>query len=81
MFVPTGRDLTPDRKETLRAGIAALLDTSDVKTGEAGMAWSIPMSQSHLPAAKKSLIIPAKLQVIYCVLCNFNALYVEAGGM
>ncbi|KAK3084266.1 hypothetical protein FSP39_010828 [Pinctada imbricata] len=56
------RDITPDRKETLRAGIAALLDTSDVKSGEAGMAWSIPMSQSHPPANKKSLIIPAKLQ-------------------
>ncbi|XP_033748027.1 protein moonraker-like [Pecten maximus] len=54
-------DGTPDRKATMRAGIAALVEAGELKKGRAGMAWEV---SGHQPsqAAAKSLILPAKLQ-------------------
>ncbi|XP_061197750.1 protein moonraker-like [Saccostrea echinata] len=63
-----GRTLTPERRATLQAGIAALMQGDKQKsltdlteggkqTSNAGMAWEIPISKP-----KKSLIIPGKLQ-------------------
>ncbi|XP_062568030.1 protein moonraker-like [Saccostrea cucullata] len=65
---PQGRTLTPERRATLQAGIAALMQGDKQKSqadlteggkqsSNAGMAWEIPISKP-----KKSLIIPGKLQ-------------------
>lgn len=49
----------------LRAGIEALMDTSDVQQGKAGMAWNVPLQEEPVrkPASKTSLILPGRLQV------------------
>ncbi|XP_056009035.1 protein moonraker-like isoform X2 [Ostrea edulis] len=68
----TGRTLTPERRATLQAGIAALMQGDkqrnrlDLAQGSKqissdGMAWEIPISKPQA-AQKKSLIIPGKLQ-------------------
>ncbi|XP_021339624.1 uncharacterized protein LOC110440819, partial [Mizuhopecten yessoensis] len=55
------KDVTPDRKAAMRAGIAALVEAGELKRGRAGMAWEVSGHQpSQAPA--KSLILPAKLQ-------------------
>lgn len=55
---------TPERKAMLRAGIAALMDTSDIQENKAGMAWNVSLQedQPKKPAPKTSLILPGKLQ-------------------
>ncbi|XP_076108762.1 protein moonraker-like isoform X2 [Mytilus galloprovincialis] len=55
---------TPERKAMLRAGIEALMDTSDVQQGKAGMAWNVPLQEEPVrkPASKTSLILPGRLQ-------------------
>lgn len=68
-----GRNLTPERRATLQAGIAALMQGEKQRggsgfvqggkqTSSAGLAWDIPISKPQA-AQKKSLIIPGKLQV------------------
>ena len=65
--------MTPERRATLQAGIAALMegDKQKGKSGltqggklnsNAGMAWDIPVGKPQ-QTQKKSLIIPGKLQV------------------
>nr|XP_022337777.1 protein moonraker-like isoform X3 [Crassostrea virginica] len=68
----SGRNLTPERRATLQAGIAALMEGDKQKgrsgltqggklNSNAGMAWDIPVSKPQ-QTQKKSLIIPGKLQ-------------------
>lgn len=69
---PSGRNLTPERRATLQAGIAALMQGEKQRggsgfmqegkqTSSVGLAWDIPMGKPQA-AQKKSLIIPGKLQ-------------------
>ena len=61
---------TPERKAMLRAGIEALMDSSDIQQNQAGMAWNVSLLEQpqKKPASKTSLILPGKLQVH----TNFN---------
>lgn len=72
-FFFVGRNLTPERRATLQAGIAALMQgekrrggsefvQGGKQTSSAGLAWDIPIGKPQA-AQKKSLIIPGKLQV------------------
>lgn len=54
-----------ERKETLRAGIAALIRDNDIKKQQVqNTAWEIPTQSTQLqrPVPGKSVILPGKLQ-------------------
>lgn len=53
------RQVTPERKATLTAGIAALVEAR--QPGK-GLAWNIPVKESEHHQHPKSLILPANLQ-------------------
>lgn len=60
------RSGTPERKAMLRAGIEALMDTSDIQQNRSGLAWNVSLQEEPVvrkPASKTSLILPGKLKV------------------